>query len=222
MKLKTGIQLQDQLDRDLAWRVREIAQLKSSVKSTQDLHRSTLVRAAIPLLYAHWEGYVKVNAEAALNFVSNQRMKYRELQPCFVAHGLGAALDELEVGCHHRKVEALRFLFEKLDERATFAWKGRINTRSNLSAEVFESIASAVGVDSSRYLSRRVLINESLLKRRNGIAHGEWLDISGDSFRDLADEVITLLRWFKADLENLMTQKTYLLQHTQPPRLRPS
>jgi hypothetical protein len=210
VKLRTALHLQEELDGDLAWRIREIAQMTSSVKTSDGFRQSALIRATIPLLYAHWEGYVKSGAEAMLNFVSNQRKLYGELQPCFVAHGLGASLDGLEGGRYNRRVEAVNFLFERLGDRATFPWKGRINTRSNLSAEVFADIAAAVGIDSSRYVSRKAFINERLLKRRNCIAHGEWLEITGATIPGLASEVITLLRWFKTDLENLMTLEGYL------------
>ena len=47
------------------------------------------------------------------------------------------------------------------------------------------------------------------MKRRNGIAHGEYLDLSGEDFRTLADEVIKLLRMYKTDIENLASSDAY-------------
>ena len=118
-------------------------------------------------------------------------------------HGLASEVALLgDTKKHNRRLETLRFLLGRLDERATFPWKGSINTRANLNSEVFESIASAVGIDCSKYRPRYNLIDLELLKRRNQIAHGDWLDIEDASFRTLADETILLMRWFKTDLEN--------------------
>ena len=51
---------------------------------------------------------------------------------------------------------------------------------------------------------------ENLLKRRNEIAHGEYVDLQAGDYRKLADEMITLMRNYKTAIENAAVQKTYL------------
>ena len=81
--MRTLNSLQDFLDEEIAWRIKEIADLKMSVRSSSEAHRKTLIRAAIPLLYAHWEGFVKVASEGYLNYVNSQKLRYDQLEYCF-------------------------------------------------------------------------------------------------------------------------------------------
>jgi hypothetical protein len=74
---------------------------------------------------------------------------------------------------------------------------------------VFENIASSIGIKIQPYESRFKLMDESLLSRRNKIAHGEYLDLDADSWRDLADEVISLMRDFKTDMENAASTSAF-------------
>jgi hypothetical protein len=211
MKLRSTNDLQDHLDGEIGWRLREIDQLKKLIRETSGLAQNALIRAGVPLVYAHWEGFVKSSAEAFLNFVVHQRKRYRELNECFSLHGLAGRLETLDQSKkHHRRLEALRFIAFGMEQEAHFAWQDKINTKANLNSEVFESIAAAIGMDTAKYAPRYALMDEQLLKSRNQIAHGERLLVSGTSFCSLADETITLLRWFKTDIENAVALKSYL------------
>ena len=80
-----------------------------------------------------------------------------------------------------------------------------------MSSKVFANIAKSIGINTQGYESRYHLIDESLLKRRNHIAHGEYLDVDSDGFRELADEILYLLRSYKTDIENAVSLKEYKL-----------
>ena len=211
MKLRTDLELQEYLDREYAWRLREIDLLKTAVRGTTNGYCHTLIRAGIQLVYAHWEGFVKAGAEAMLCFVSLSGKTYRQLVPCFAVHGLATKIDILtESKKEHLRVPAMEFVMNMMDEKAAFYWKGRVNTGGNLNYERFCSIAAAVGIDVSRYETRANFVDKSLLKRRNEIAHGGWVDLNIAGFTNVADEVLLLLRWFKTDLEESITHKSYL------------
>ena len=85
-----------------------------------------------------------------------------------------------------------------------------VDPRSNLSAEVFENITIAIGVDPSGYAAKYHLLDESLLRRRNEIAHGEYLDIDRPGFESLLTEVVNLLRQYKNDIQNSAVLRAYL------------
>ena len=213
MSLRTDADLQNYLDDEFAWRLQEIAWLKTAVRESEGNRQRMLMRAGLPLLYAHWEGFVKAGAEGMLRFVSSGRRRYRELAPCFATHGLADKLDLLANSKkEHVRVAALEFLISKMNDRATFSWRGRANAGGNLNYERFRSIAAAVGVDTSRYETREHFVDVRLLKRRNEIAHGSWMEIDESGFTDVADGVLLLLRWFKTDLENSVAQKSYLAE----------
>jgi len=96
-----------------------------------------------------------------------------------------------------------------LDNKAKIFHEGVIDTQSNLSSLVFEEIASSIDIDPMPYKLKYKLIDESLLKRRNQIAHGEYLDIDTQGYHNLSHEVVTLLRAYKTDIENSIALESY-------------
>ena len=202
-KVRTQTQLQDFLDTELGWRIKEIADMKSAVKNARFLSEKTIIRAAVALLYGHWEGFVKSATTGYLSYVENQGLTYAELHTCFVVFGLKKVLNEL---AESRKaignIAAVEFLREQLCERAQLKIDRAINTEANLSSQVLANILLSVGIDASPYESRYHLIDERLLKRRNNIAHGEFLEVSPDEWSSLADEILLMLRQLKTDIEN--------------------
>lgn len=210
MKIRTLSAFQDAMDHEFAWRLKEIASLKSSVRQSGTLAAPTVIRAGLALLYAHWEGFVKAAALTYLEFVASRGLLYKELQSCFVVLGMKGELHTLE---KTRKVDGLiaayEFVTSRRDQKAALVLANAVDTESNLSSAVFENIVHSIGIDVSAYEARFNLIDESLLKRRNKIAHGEYLDVTADDWRDLADEIILMLRHFKTDLENAASLGSY-------------
>ena len=209
-KIRTSTQASDLLDREFAWRLKEIANLKSSIRTAESIIRKTLLRAGVPLLYAHWEGFVKNAAEIYLNYVANQRHTYNELKSCFVVHGVKAKLNLLiDAQKAELNTSIVDFLLDELNERASIPYKDIINTQSNLNSSVFKSIAYSIGIDPSAYATKYIFIDKSVLGRRNSIAHGEYLDLNIDDYNKLSDGIISLLRQFKTDVENALTFNAY-------------
>lgn len=212
MKIRTLGDLQDALDNEMAWRIKEIVDLKTNVKINKSLARSTLIRAGTALLYAHWEGFIKTSSSFYVQYINGQRVKYSELKPTFIVMGLKRHLNILqESGNYHVNLETLKFLLDNMNNRFSVDISKVINTESNLSAKVFSNIAMSLCIPLYQYETRYKFIDENLLDRRNKIAHGEYLDINADDWRQLADDVLLLLRWYKTDIENAATGMTYLL-----------
>lgn len=210
MKIRSINQLQDFLDSDFAWRLKDISALNSAVKVSKSLSKSTVIRAGVPLLYAHWEGFVKTAFEAYVSFVSLKRLKNEELASCFLVFGAKRHIENLESSKRADiNIEAVEFFRTKMSERYKLSLSSAVNTESNLSSGVFENIATSVGVDHTKYASRYNLIDSSLLNRRNKIAHGEYLELDSRSYRNLADDVLMLIRWVKTDIENAASNQTY-------------
>lgn len=211
-KIKTLDQFQTTLDGEFSWRLKEIANLKIVVRSTVKLSERTAVRAAIPLLYAHWEGFIKNASTHYLDFVNGQSLAYSELKSCFIVFGVKRKLNDLASSKNSSvSIATLDFLRDELNQTAKLKIESAIRTEFNLSSKVFVNIAKSIGVDTQNYESRYHLIDESLLNRRNCIAHGEYLDVDSKGFRELADEILYLLRSYKTDIENAVSLKEYKL-----------
>lgn len=209
-RLQTQNQLQDFLDEELGWRIKEISTLKSAVKSSAFISEQTLARASVALLYAHWEGFIKSAATGYVAYVNNQDLNYSELKTCFVVLGFKKTLHDVQQSKQSQlNATLIDFLRDGLDKKSKLKIDTAINTESNLSASVFKNILHAVGFDTQPYEARSNLIDESLLKRRNTIAHGEYIDVAKDDWAKLADEVLQMLRQFKTDIENAMAQAAF-------------
>lgn len=216
-KLRTKTMLTDALDDDISWRIKEISDVKDAIRVAEQTARRSIIRAGVPILYAHWEGFIKYGSECVLNYVNNQGLALRALHPCFVVYGAKRKIRTIiESGSATDNVEVVEFFLNKLDQRAELSTIGSVNTESNLSSEIFERIARSLGIDVSAYETKYVFINKSLLEKRNEIAHGKFLDVEQDDFRKLADEVIVLLRNYKTDLENIVQAGRYLAPAVPP------
>jgi hypothetical protein len=84
-----------------------------------------------------------------------------------------------------------------------------IDTESNLTSKVFTNIATSLDIKVDNYETKFNLIDESLVKRRNNIAHGEYLELGGKEFDDLVDEVLFLMRSYKTDIQNAASLESY-------------
>lgn len=162
------------------------------------------------MVYAHWEGFIKSASEGYLEFVNNQGLTYRELKTCFVVFGMKGKLAQLGDSKQAKtNIDVLDFVMGELDKPAKMVLSNAIRTESNLTSTVFRNIALSIDVPIDRYEARFPLIDESLVNRRNGIAHGEYIGLEPDEFINLASEVHTMMRWYKTDLENAASLGLY-------------
>lgn len=207
--IRTLDQLQDAMDREMAWRLKEVKAFSVASKANGP-ERRYFIRAGVALLYAHWEGFVKTSSEQYLSFVGNRGLKYNELKSCFSIFGLKSKLNTLAISRQSlANVDAFDFILLELDKTARLQLGSAINTESNLTSKVFSNIAVSLDINIASYASRFNLIDESLVHRRNKIAHGEFLDIGGKEFGELLDAVLQIMREYKTDLQNAASAEAY-------------
>ncbi len=208
-KVRTLSDMQTALDQEMAWRIKEIGVFKVGAGANGP-QRKPLIRAGVALLYAHWEGFIKNSSEIYLSYVESRALPYRDLKSCFVVFGLKGKINKL---VDSRKslpnIEAVNFIFSKMDETAKLQIGSAVDTESNLTSKVFSNIAGSLDIDTSPYETKFHLIDTSLVEKRNKVAHGEFLDIKGSDFSSLADDILGLMRLYKTDIENAASLENY-------------
>jgi MAE_28990/MAE_18760-like HEPN len=215
-KIRTLSQLQERLDAEMSWRIKEIADFKLVAKN-QPERSLTFCRAGIALLYAHWEGFIKATSEAYLNFVVNQGHIYRELKTCFAVFGLKRQLALLSESRKAKpSIDALDFVLAEIDKPARLRSSSAFDTKSNLTSAVFANIAASLDITIAPYETKFNLIDESLVNRRNMVAHGEYLDLKPADFGNLADEVLQMMRDYKIDIQNAASLQDYKRSPSEP------
>ena len=116
-KIRNVGQLQDALDNEMGWRIKEISELKLSVRGASSLSQGTLIRAGLALLYAHWEGFIKNSSLNYLEFVNNQGCRYGDLKTCFIVLGVKSYTVRLgESKKSKSNIDAVDFLLSELDK----------------------------------------------------------------------------------------------------------
>lgn len=203
--------LSQQLTEDRTWRLREISDLKSAVKSADNALSRVLLRALVTICYAHWEGYVRFSAKRFLEHVALRKFGYHELDRQFYRNYFMPRLSALaakktNVSDRCALVDAI---LDSSESRFSYVNDDLINTRANLNFEVFSDICLVCGVDAKDFKQAESFIDVFLLKRRNSIAHGEDTFVAVADLDKLADETIALMRQFGDSLDNRAVLKSY-------------
>ena len=94
MRIRSLPELTGFLEKQLSWRKRELTTLRAIVEKSRNHEKEILVRGAVCLLYAHWEGFVSDAAKAYISFVVSERLRLRELAPNFIGLGLKAEIQK--------------------------------------------------------------------------------------------------------------------------------
>jgi hypothetical protein len=213
VKLRTPSDLQDAMSEEFAWRKVELSALKGLVHSNRTLrNRDLCIRAAVTILYAHWEGFVKNIGTLYVRFVSEQQLKPNELSPCFFAVAMSSIVQDVGASSKIQPaLELVAYIRDQYDKRSNILWRSAVQTQSNLSSVVLREIALTLGLDYSRFSTKEKLLDERLLNNRNNIAHGRHIIIDTEEYFELHDEVFGLMQDFFNQVDNAVTMASYRL-----------
>jgi MAE_28990/MAE_18760-like HEPN len=75
---------------------------------------------------------------------------------------------------------------------------------------MIKEICLICSVDSSHFETKRVFLDQFILKRRNAIAHGQQEFIQEAGMDDLVADILALMQYFRTLLENKVYQKQYI------------
>ena len=214
MKIRTEEDLQNEIDKEMAWRKKELTAIKANISSSRKFAKDTALRSGIALLYAHWEGAIKNIAHFYLVYVSSLRLPYNSIKPNFLAISIKYDLSIFETTAKatlHEKI--VTSIIGKQSEKSHIPTKDIIKTSSNLNSEVFIEIMASIGLDCTNYETSYKLIDDVLLNMRNKIAHGERLghELSLDEARytEIHDVVFNLIEQFAIQVLNSAVLKEY-------------
>lgn len=210
MKLRTIDDLSKALNDEISWRKREIIELRMQAAKRDNSAQKTLLRAGVAVLYSHWEGFVKAASELLLKFISNQKLKNEQLSEVYVVQSLKSRLSSLaETKNADIAIESLRFIVGEMNKSSCINYKNYVNTESNLSSDVFDRIAKSIGVDVEKYMHLYPFIDESIVNKRNYIAHGDYMDVDVEEYKRISNRVFELISSYKDDIENIAVSKSY-------------
>ncbi|MDA8335421.1 MAG: MAE_28990/MAE_18760 family HEPN-like nuclease [Peptococcaceae bacterium] len=211
MKIRSQTELQDYLDGCLAGRKKELTTLHFIVsRNNREHERSAIIRAFLPLLYAHWEGFIKQSSMAYIKFVSCQRLPLGNLRYNFVAIALRdriiSAGKSKKTGLHEDLID---FIVDHMGESLILD-PSVIDTEHNLSSRVLQDIMRTIGLKFDvMWEKKSAIIDQQLLRHRNEIVHGELISVDVLLFEQLHKFVLESMEAFKVAIENAILLISY-------------
>ena len=210
--------LQDNLDKNIALRKKELSIIKTMIKESESSILSTNIRMAIVMLYSHWEGCIKFSAREYLRYLNGMNLSVSIMKANFKTLSMKSVIKDCS---QSNKTEKYNEITKELLENNNKIFKVNekdkliINTESNLSYIVLKDILFSLGLDSVNYELKEKLIKEKLLEKRNNIAHGEFVEFqNGDDAKrkedieELFNEIISLMELFNNQiLEHAIEEK---------------
>ena len=219
MKIRSTSELSEMLDKASAWRKKEISTLRILIgMQKKPYEREMLRRIAIPILYGHWEGFAKQAATSYLDLVIRQCLPYRELKSNFMAIAIRGKIRKAEPARRISPyITLINTILDKLDTNIALNSSQIIDTESNLSSCVLKNIFATIGIPYDSILAgKEILIDGSLLKNRNRIAHGEYIQIDADTYNQLHQLVVELIDHMKNVIESQARTQAYLAPQPDP------
>lgn len=214
MSIQTPEDLNETLATDIAWRKKQLSEIKKMIelKNVSPQKHNVCIRSGICILYAHWEGFIKLAGNSYVEYIRIKRLRYRQLSSNFLALAMKEKLKQAkETNKASLYIPVCDFFLFQLDERCSLP-KNPIST-SNLSSEILKEITHTLGIDFSLDLTKSKLIDEKLLKTRNEIAHGEdSLTIDRKQYIELQTMVMEMLEEFRSRIENAASNEDFLVK----------
>lgn len=213
MKIRTSLELQDSLQQDITWRKREFTTINLMISNCRGHEKQVLIRSAIVLLYAHWEGHIKHCALAYITFLNGKGLPFHRMKNNFL---LLSVPDKFRQGFSLNKISSLLELHTyvnsppsgnfKVDEKLV------VDTDSNLKFPILLNILQQLGLNSDHYELKQNFIDSKLVRCRNAIAHGDILG-SGDledTYKEIKEELLTLIQLFQNLILTAVDNEEYL------------
>lgn len=192
--------LQDALDKDLAWRKKEMLSLRLLVES-DSVNESILLRAGIALLCAHFEGFIKYSSNCYVAYVSGQKVASNTLKNGFIAIKMEkefkACSDSAKHSVHARLIDKYNSIvndkYFRLDVNDEELF---IKTNSNPNCDVIKDILLTLGIETDLFETKKNYIDSSLLEKRHKVVHGERSELDKKDFLTTFEIIMDLLDEF--------------------------
>jgi len=158
----------DEIQEENNWRDGELAIFKINPQKVNELLWN---RMCLPMIYAHWEGYVVSSLKLLIGHLNTLELVPSEVPTNLIVLGLGTKYNSLSgKQSFDQKVE-FTDSFKEIFQKA-IKFKKDIDTKSNLNKNVLEDLCTIFGFDFEVFkgVTREL---EKIVIFRNKIAHGE-------------------------------------------------
>ena len=213
-QLRTPDEFSDAITSDLTWRIREISDLRAAIRRMDSSLKASVLRAGVPLIYAHWEGHVIVVARAYVDFLAIRRPAYSTIKPSFRLNEFFSDLKNLTQSQlnYRQRIDLIIRIAESGTTQFRRVNQEVVSSLSNLNSDVLKDLCEYLSIDSQQFDDDFDFIDRILIRRRNNIAHGQYVVIDEATLLEMSDRVIKIMRTFNNLVENDVILSEYLIK----------
>ena len=208
-KVKSLSKLIETIDNDLKWRKLELTAINLAIPGGK--RSQHLLRCGICVLYAHWEGFVKLAVTSYLSYISTQGLKRGDV---VVPIWTLAVRPKLIEAAKAKSFTAHKWVCEFLSEAQTEPLEIPVDSAlkhvQNLDFSLFQEVMQIAGLDSSWLDPQQTFLDEKLVKCRHAIAHGDFRDVDAEDYQLVHDNVLCWLETVRTNVQNAAAEKAYL------------
>lgn len=181
-----------ELEQELNWRIREFANFKKmGIQLKATYQDETFLRMTIPMIYAHWEGFVSQAFKIVFEYLNKQNLEPHRLKHNIFIYSIEKNFDSLKgKASFNNFCDFTDNLFSILNEKVLFNTK--IVTKSNLKYDIFVELCEKISLPTNDFLPYKYELDK-LVHLRNQISHGEKGIAITLPMRDELIRVVTLL-----------------------------
>lgn len=199
----------DEITSDISWRTEELKKIEIISSNLLDSNSKIFLKSIIPLLYAHWEGFVVSSLEIVFKYFNDLKLSSDIYCDTYLTTAYEQTLKSLDdsTGFDKRKKHLIN-IYQGFKKEIKFSQK--IDTKSNLNFATLEEICKKINININKFKEYKEDLNR-LVNIRNSIAHGENA-YSFESFEDIEEYIVlieNLMLDFLSELQDLLKQEKY-------------
>lgn len=190
-----------EINNNREWRLEELREYQNIIANLSasdnieayDRRVKIILKSMLPMIYAHWEGFVKYSIEMLFRYLNQLQLPSSQYNGIFLATAYEQDLSKTpDIINFEKRVEHLNCLYSKFASFVCF--ESKIDTEANLNFKVLSKICKRLNINASSFDTYSSELNK-LLEFRNKIVHGE----NSLPFEDY-DQIVPFIEL----LENLM------------------
>jgi hypothetical protein len=195
-----------EIQEDNNWRDGELAKFKIN---PHKVDQKLWDRMCIPMIYAHWEGYVVSSLRLLINHLNKLQLNPGDVDTKLIVIGLGKTYNSLSGKQSFDQKVIFTDKFIVIFERA-IKFDRNIDTKSNLNSKVLKELCDMFGFDFENFKDLTSDIDR-IVTVRNKIAHGENSILpDADSIEKYISSVASATDIIIQEIDRFLTNKSYL------------
>lgn len=202
----------DEINNDIAWRMSELASLKTIPLRYNLLpeHKELLIKYSVPSIYSLWEGFVRNAFELYIREINKLSIPIGKVQMDVLAHTL-SSIDKLSLEnprlSFRAKKEFIEFYHNTICNPLIISYK--LPTKSNIDFKIINEILLRFNLAQLPKSFEGGL--QKFLRFRNSIAHGDMsIPVKLENVEFFSKLVIDLMSELLLKIEEGFNNRTFL------------